>query len=866
MPTTEAKDITAVDKDNVIQPDSPVHDADLHEPAALAVPTTSSSPLRPDSPETTISTEAKVESAQTPQRKPHTITCPPVEDHLPSAEQTSPRNTEDRAALETRQQPEDTVATIVNGHNSPKDDHAPSIDSQTTPQSTKGHDAIPAQDALSPRNAVDESASSYSPGEQLRREQEQALLALRRSATDVDMSDGPEPGRSTTSVEVVVAQEPSKEAPVDKPSNARTTDIESLTVENEIHAKSAIEQSTLPEHQAALASRQVPEPVPSTSILDVKASDARKRSSAPLSPPSGLGSGLSISKPKQSTITGAEDAVPKLPKDYEQGYVSLRAVAVDPARDYLEPLYRLQAQDPPNGKSLPELLYKATKTVNTADQTRSIRERLDQRVLKRIYALQSSDKWSLRHASAAEEPVPVKTHIDHLMAEMRWMRADFRAERKLKQSLAKYFAMQCAEWVLSDEPHQRSMQVTRSVVGSSTTPLDAERHSAATQGPHTPAATTTNDTLAVQTHIDKPPELDATSLTGSSPSDDTDMPLTPTNAYIPWSLVESAKLEEPLLEQPLQDKLFEALQKLPLKSPFDTHPYANYTHEIGRSALPSVSKFSDAKLLAQLCTPGRKRSRYDYLDDDEDLDLDSRKRAKVVLEPESTDLALFDPDNKVIRDRLHAQTAFRPPSDHPMPTTHFYEFRQSSQWTWDDDQKLKELAKDYSFNWGLISDEVSSPSAMHSAADRRTPWECFERWIELESMPYEMRKTVYFRSWNQRVEAAIRNVETRYQTQLQMHAQNGNQGPVPMRRRIQPMHVEKRRSSRHMHLVDAMRKLARKREQIQFKQAEGKLKVVGESGMLKLTFNQPLKLHLFANSKRLLSLNLSPRPRNNSAV
>ena len=222
----------------------------------------------------------------------------------------------------------------------------------------------------------------------------------------------------------------------------------------------------------------------------------------------------------------------------------------------------------------------------------------------------------------------------------------------------------------------------------------------------------------------------------------------------------------------------------------------------------------------------RKRTRYDY-EDEEEEDESGRdaKRARASqtesgLPPEQNDIALFDTEHKAIKDRLRANNMFRPPSEFQMPGEKFYEWRLASQWTWEDDQKLRKLSKEYSFNWSLVANQMALPSHFSGAADRRTPWECFERWIELETLPNEMRKTVYFRTWHQRLDTAARQVDGRYQAQLQAHAQSNNPTPPPMKRRTMPARVERRRTGRYLHVIDAMRKLARKREQQQHKQAE----------------------------------------------
>lgn len=169
---------------------------------------------------------------------------------------------------------------------------------------------------------------------------------------------------------------------------------------------------------------------------------------------------------------------------------------------------------------------------------------------------------------------------------------------------------------------------------------------------------------------------------------------------------------------------------------------------------------------------------------------------------------MFDPENKHIRDRIHTGHAFRPPSEYIMPTQSFFESRQSSQWTQEEDHELRKLVRDYAYNWSLISSCLSPPSLFHSGAERRTPWECFERWISLEGLPAEMAKINYFRAYHSRLQAAQRTVEV--QQQALQQAQGSNPAQIPMRRRTtQPFSVERRKNAKHIHLIDAMRKLAK---------------------------------------------------------
>lgn len=115
---------------------------------------------------------------------------------------------------------------------------------------------------------------------------------------------------------------------------------------------------------------------------------------------------------------------------------SLKGAAEDSDRDYLESLFRIQAHDSPNArtKPLPNLVKDAAKYLSTEDQYTTMHERLDYRILRRIYQLQNANKWSLRQMEKCNEPSQPVTHLDHMMAEMKWMRKDFKAERKMKKS------------------------------------------------------------------------------------------------------------------------------------------------------------------------------------------------------------------------------------------------------------------------------------------------------------------------------------------------------------------------------------------------------------------------------------------------
>ena len=96
-----------------------------------------------------------------------------------------------------------------------------------------------------------------------------------------------------------------------------------------------------------------------------------------------------------------------------------------------------------------------------------------------------------------------------------------------------------------------------------------------------------------------------------------------------------------------------------------------------------------------------------------------------------------------------------------------------------------------------------------SGADRRTPWECFERWIGVEGLPADMLKTPYFKAYHSRIEAANRHVAAQQEA---AQRQSDNPQLTLRRRTTTPVHIERRRNQKHLAMLDAMRKLAKKRE------------------------------------------------------
>ncbi|RYP74700.1 hypothetical protein DL769_003959 [Monosporascus sp. CRB-8-3] len=471
-------------------------------------------------------------------------------------------------------------------------------------------------------------------------------------------------------------------------------------------------------------------------------------------------------------------------------------------------------------KPLDQILHHAHKTVSTPDSYTPILDHQACRVLRSVYNLQQHNKWSLRQPKRWPEPTRQPSHWDQVLKEMKWMRTDFREERKWKMAAARNLANACAEWYHASAEDRKTLQVNAVLPPISNGDDISMVERPPTQDPEsqpTPELIPSGESDSPMELEEEPPNniLDTVAPSAIFALQDDD---------IVFALHQSPTTDRLLEELPMYGSPLTVL-KSDLIAP-DYDPDASWR----RPALP-LSKYVEGEMVLAPTQPPRKRSRYHYAqeeDEDEDEVIFGGNGGKQPqVEPENTDVALFRPENKMIRDRLHAGHQFRPPNEYTMPFQTFYECRSYSQWTQSEDDELKSLVREYSYNWSLISSILASKSMFVSGAERRTPWECFERWVMLEGLPNDMQKTQYFKLWQSRIEAAQQTIRQQNQNAAQQHAQqqqqagaNGPTTPIPRRRPSLPLRVERRRNQKHLTMIDAMRKLAKKRETAVHKQQQ----------------------------------------------
>ncbi|KAK2672190.1 Helicase/SANT-associated domain [Fusarium oxysporum f. sp. vasinfectum] len=471
----------------------------------------------------------------------------------------------------------------------------------------------------------------------------------------------------------------------------------------------------------------------------------------------------------------------------ERSIVASQRDPIIPTEDYYTPLFvQGFAGSSSWMQPIEKILYTANKTVTTPDANLAIQDHQACKVLRRVYHLQQHDKWSLRQPKRCPEPTRPPSHWDVMLQEMKWMRTDFREERKWKRAVAKNLAYACAEWHESTPEERKLMQVSAVIPPKAQPAPDVSMGDVEGENQLTPDLISSGDVESIDNLDDLTedfPETIAPSAIFSLQDDDVIFGLRRTAAA-------DQLLEElPMFGKPLQ------VPKFDLTGP-EWDPDAHWR----RPALP-LSKYVEGHMKLVSDGPPRKRSRYDYQNEDSDDEgeagfVSSDPSPSLPLPPATDEVALFNPEMKHIRDRLYVGHQFRPPSEYPMPLQSFFECRSPSQWTINEDDELRNLVREYSYNWSLIASMLAPKSRFTSGAERRS-----------------RGNTQYFKAYTGRITAAQNFIAQQNQlVAQQINPANGAVTPGRRRPPSTPVRVERRRNQKHLTLLDAMRKLAKKRE------------------------------------------------------
>lgn len=520
--------------------------------------------------------------------------------------------------------------------------------------------------------------------------------------------------------------------------------------------------------------------------------------------------------------------------------------------EIFEALYTIKSYN----RTADELLHGASKTVSTSNYAVRYFDSQTTRILNRVQQLQSERKWGLMQIAKVLEPKRKKVHHDYMLDEMKWLREDFREERKWKITVARQMALAVREW--HDQPERRQeLKVDRCRMGrvpkglrENTTRNEAVGMSADTSG-------NMDISMGEAAPLSQPtPDL---MEAGGTPEDEgsedyfvkqegtDDVIALPDGMELyydspPPAGVFALPLDETVYAIAPTKAAADVLEQLPLfapPKPPSPGTLEDANDEWVRPIIP-VTRYTQGRLVLDQEEEGppRKKPRYEFdinhqnfADDsdeegeiinDQEVDVYGRPHSRdktskpIPLPPEQTDVALFQPQFKPTLARVRSRP-FKAPGD--LPPLPFLEARSPSLWTQAEDDNLRLLAKEFHHNWSLISAYLQPEGMWHSGSERRSAWECFERYAQIEEIPQDFYKAPLARLVQTRLDVASR-VGGHYAP-----GSAGSQGAnqmVQKRRGTQPIQVQKRRTSRTTTIFEGMRKLAKKRESQVQKQQNGR--------------------------------------------
>lgn len=451
---------------------------------------------------------------------------------------------------------------------------------------------------------------------------------------------------------------------------------------------------------------------------------------------------------------------------------------------------------------LQRLLLKAHKTLTTDAFETSLVEGKVSVLHSRIEELKRKHSWSLRQPRKQIDPFLKygrKTHWDNLMSEAKWLSTDFREFRRYQLAQCVFIAQAVHDYwtygkvccikrskinFLSGEPHENNEDSSRT---------------------EAPTEKCTSETGSNKMDIDQPEQEDVESLeTIKETSKDIEMPDASENPESPVAVEESFFKYEPS-EEPVKN--------LP------NFTYPEYEKDISNRFTP-FKVYSDFESF-----PATDKSilnnlpfylPFDTKESDHIIDKQLYGHVSTMLPPQDEEAEfekvifrrIEDSEKKSFRCQNGLFGSYRrinilkPPRP---PSIKHLNIRIPTIWLPHDDKYLIKYVSEFSFNWDVIAAHLSAkPTRSYTSnIERRTPWQCFERYIQLND------KFQFSDMRGMNAMAAKEWLEAAHQVQ------------ATTKRRISPLGVggesiqRGNRKLRWASMFDAMRKLMKKRELLQ---------------------------------------------------
>lgn len=314
-------------------------------------------------------------------------------------------------------------------------------------------------------------------------------------------------------------------------------------------------------------------------------------------------------------------------------------------------------------------------------------------VHSRIEELKRQGKWSLRQPTKFVDPIRsnVRTHWDNLLSEMNWMAIDFREEKKLKIATCAFIAQSISDyWNYGKVCCVKRKPITHTVSQDEDVNMDLVNLENTTED----IETNEKDSIDISKLLQRP-----------DPSTEFSPPTLP--EVTPEDFLNAQESSQSMFKVSIDLDSLNAqnrtlLEELPAFSSFE-----HFDDKYDTAPLAAVSKS---------LIPVEDDSWYNVL-------FKQIVDESSVVPAQQKGLFGFSSQKRI-------NTSIKPP---PPPSLKYLDLRTPTIWLPEDDQNLIEYVNQFSFNWGVVSAYLSKkPTRSYSSnIERRTPWQCFERYIQL---------------------------------------------------------------------------------------------------------------------------------------
>ncbi|WBW73337.1 NuA4 histone acetyltransferase complex subunit Vid21 [Schizosaccharomyces osmophilus] len=341
-------------------------------------------------------------------------------------------------------------------------------------------------------------------------------------------------------------------------------------------------------------------------------------------------------------------------------------------------------------------LENAYKYVSTNNWMHAYKEKIVRESIRSVFIAKEKGSWSFRQPKRQKEMIPTKTHYDYLLDEMQWMSIDFSQERRWKIALAKRIVDSVMNYHNTSD---KSTVCTPASLSKNKKPLSyngSSKNSTFSNSPSPDFAKTKLD------------QYDALQM--SSPPRNREFCSTIFSEDV-VAITDVKESHKPILNVPTYD-------------PPDTTENQLRASGITYPIVP-ISRFALAKTkLKSSCIHTERKRLFS------ERDTISQQSGETITKDKAnkdTDVTSEFPEGNTKKKRAFAPFTVRPPYP-PLATENTPEVT----WLPEEDELLLLLLRQYSFNWEFVANRLTPSGLYVPKTERRTAWDCFERWIQVD--------------------------------------------------------------------------------------------------------------------------------------